>query len=154
MKKIGKVIDSRSLRLGDIIAIPLGKLGFGYARSYRDVTLGIYDYVTPQIESLENIVDNKIAFFVSYCDPNPHDMDWIFLGKQRFSHPEETWGPPTYIQDVLNPNEFRIYHKGIMRNASKSEVMELEKQQLFFPEHIRERIIREIVKKCNSRDNL
>jgi hypothetical protein len=139
-----KVIGQRlprpnALKLGDLAAIPLSNGAFGYGRQYRDAALGILDITSDTILPVEALVSHRVAFFVSYCEPidNP---EWIYLGKWKFTDEDSAWGPAQFIQDIIDPATYRIYERGKMRAASRTETNGLSKHVLLFPEHVRERI--------------
>jgi len=51
--------------------------------------------------------------------------------------------PNQFIQDIINPLQFRIYHPntGEMKAATKQEVMGLECAAVWEPEHIEDRLL-------------
>ena len=48
--------------------------------------------------------------------------------------------PPRFIQDALRPDQFRIYENGKIRSATKEECLGLEREAVWDPEHVEERI--------------
>ena len=83
-------------------------------------------------------------FIVACCFPDEQGRDWIRIGRHDFDSDEAAWDPPKYIQDVINPEEYRISHKGVMRDAKQAETQGLEECVLWFPEHIKKRILKEV----------
>lgn len=142
-KVIGKKLPGpKKLRVGDIIAIPI-KSGFGYGRIYKDADIGIINLTSKSLLELSDIKGEPIKFIVGFCEPWDHPT-WIYLGKWSFDRDEEAWGPPKYVQDVINPNQYRLYHKGIMRTCHRKETEGLEKAVLYSPTLLADRIIKEI----------
>ena len=92
-----------ALKLGDIAAIPLSNGWFGYGRRYHDAALGILKITSQQLLPLKSVLGQSIAFFVSYCEPIDHP-EWIYVGKWKFDDTNLAWGPPRYIQDIIDPN--------------------------------------------------
>lgn len=88
--------------------------------------------------SLDEVIRDKpeIAFFVEYCLPVDHP-EWIYLGKWRFSTPEESQSPAVYIQDIHNPNVYRILDNGTIRTATKEEIKGLQKHCPKDPDEIK-----------------
>ena len=130
------------LRLGDVIAIPLGNNRFGYARVYRDVDFAILDKVSDGVCNLNDIIGLPVRFFVTHYEPYGVSP-WIYLGKWRFDNPDNAWGPPTYVRDVIDPTQVRIMERGVMRDATESEIEGLREATLQDPNGIRDRIIEE-----------
>lgn len=142
-KVIGKRLPGpRKLCLGDIVAIPLNS-GFGYGRIYKSASIGIIDLRSTNLLELADIKEMPIKFIVGFCEPWD-DPTWIYLGKWSFDNEDEAWGPPQYIQDVIDPNQYRLLHKGLMRSCHKNETKGLEKAGLNGPEALAKRILNEI----------
>lgn len=141
-KKIGERLGGPGLlKSGDVVAIPVGKSQFAYARKYWPVSLGILDITpTPDLIGLEKIKKHeKPVLFMEYCEPIDHP-DWIFLGKWEFESQEASASPKVYVEDVIKPGTFRILDRGKMYAATKEEVAGLEKHGLKSPSSVRKRI--------------
>lgn len=141
-KKIGERLGGpRLLKPGDVVAIPVGKSQFAYARKYWPVSLGILDIPpTSDLLDLEKIKGNeKPVFFMEYYEPTDKP-DWIFLGKWEFESQEASASPKVYVEDVIKPGTFRILDRGKMYAATREEIAGLEKHGLKSPSSIRKRI--------------
>ena len=142
-KQIGQRLSRPGMLVdGDVAAIPLKNGGHGYALIYADATLGILE-IPPTEEPLplDEIEKRggRVAFFMGYAEPTDHP-EWIYLGCWNFGSKKEAAPPPVYIEDVISPGTFRIVDGHRVYLATKEEITGLEKQVLYFPEHIRKRL--------------
>lgn len=134
MKRRSRVRRGRvRFKIGDIIAIPLeGRFAFG--RLLRDCGIQIYDVLKETVDLPDDISTTPTKFFSAVMDHHVKSRKWPIVGHLDFEDLEDEWSPPTYIQDLLDPRQFRIYAKGIMQSATRAEVRGLEQQVLYFPE--------------------
>lgn len=132
-------------KIGDIVAIPLPNKSYAYGKIFNDSTIGIYKIVTKIIETVERVTQCHIAFYAGFFDTKILSGDWSIIGWQKFLNDEEAWPPPAYIQDILNPQTYRIYHKGMMRPATKEEIKGLEKAIMYKPESLESKIMTEFL---------
>lgn len=141
-KKVGEVLPGpRKLRLADVVAIPLFKNTYAYARVYQDARLGIYDIVTKGLASIDDLKGKRPLFYVGYYEPL-NDHIWIFMGRLPFENEEEAWSaPPVYDRDVIDPSIVRIYHRGEQHDATEAEIKGLDSGELLPPIEIRDLIL-------------
>lgn len=135
----------RKTRLGDIIAIPLGDGHYGYGRVYRDASIGIFDMVSQEIKTLDDVMAHSIVFWNGFFETEVRNGNWLIIGCVVFRDNEDPWAPPQYIEDVLSPGKYQIYHRGKLRSATKAEVNGLEPQAIVGPQILVQRI-REMTK--------
>ncbi|EOB6680307.1 Imm26 family immunity protein [Vibrio vulnificus] len=128
------------VNVGDIIAIPIQEHQFVFGRVYNDATIAIYDFLSSTDNSHEVACKNKILMFSGFFDSSIKSQQWKIVGHISFLSAEEAWAPPVYIQDILDSNKYRIYHKGVMESCSKSETLGMERQVMRKPEELIEAI--------------
>ena len=132
-------------KIGDIVAIALPNKSYAYGRIFNDSTIGIYKTVTKTIEPPEKVSQSETAFYAGFFDTKILNGDWSIVGSQKFANDEEAWPPPKYVQDILNPQRYRIYHKGIMLTATKDEIKGLDKTIMYKPESLESKIMTELL---------
>lgn len=142
-KEIGKVLPGPSkLRPSDVIAIPLPKAGFGFARCYKD-SLGVFDITALKIFTLPELKVVPIVAFLEYYEP--YDVSpWIYLGKMPFGSSEVPWGPAVYLEDTLSPGAYDIMEHGKIRSAARREIKGLNRHILLDPQSISD-FIQEVI---------
>lgn len=124
------------INVGDIIAIPIQEHQFVFGRVYSDATIAIYDFLSDTFNSHEAACKSKILMFSGYFDTSVKSQKWKIVGHISFPSPEHAWAPPVYIQDILDSNKYRIYHKGVMKSCLKSETQGMERQLMRKPEEL------------------
>lgn len=132
------------IKIGDIVQIPLSDGRFVAGRIYKEASIGIYKRVFDRHVSMSDIEHLPTAFVIACFDTAIKDGTWLIIGNMPFAASEDSWAPPRYIQDIINPDRYRIYHKGKMHKASKDETNGLEKAQIYKPEQLIERILSEV----------
>jgi hypothetical protein len=131
-------------KLGDIVAIPLPDNKFAYGMIHNDASIGIYDLISELMLIPEEIVSKPFTFFSGIFDTAITQGFWPKVGHVPFADKESSWPPPTFIQDVINPSKFRIYHKGEMREATEEEIQGLDEAVMRKPEHLIAEILRRL----------
>ena len=101
--------------------------------------------MSKSVVGLEQIKVSQIEFFINYYVPKDWSLDWVYVGKIPFGVEEDVWVGPLYIQDAINPNEFRIYHRGEIFNATPQQVRGLDEQVMVNPDVLRDTIIGRLV---------
>lgn len=137
-KEIGKPLPRPGrIRLGDILAIPLGENLWGYIRDIKDASCAILSPISEDILPLESIIGTETIGYEGYCEPWDHPT-WVYLGKWKFEDSEEAWPPPKYSFDILNPEIIKIYHKGEFQRTKDNELIKGMRQDegLCFPGHL------------------
>ena len=132
-------------KICDIVAIPLPNRCYAYGRIFYDSTIGIYKMITRIIAPTEDVIRCEISFYAGFFDTKILSGDWSIIESQKFASEEEAWPPPTYIQDIVNPEKYRIYHKGLMRPATKAEISGLDKAMMYKPESLESKIMTELL---------
>jgi hypothetical protein len=144
-KEIGQALPGPGmLRVGDVVAIPLGNDGYGYGRRHKNAAIGIINLRSMDLLELGEVSKSEILFSVGYCEPIDHP-DWIYLGKWRFDSEDESWGPATYIRSEVNPSRIQILHRGQVKDATKQDIHGLSKCKLYSPKSIREMVLEKVV---------
>jgi immunity protein 26 of polymorphic toxin system len=121
---------------GTVIAIPLPKGRFAYAKLHNDHDFGIYDFLSKEIEPLEKVIAHDFAFFYAGTDDAIKSGAWPIVGEQPFTNKEAAWGPPR-VGGVLPqdnpgmPPGPLLFHKGKTRPAKLADVIGLD-VELFF----------------------
>jgi len=128
----------RRIRLGDIYAIPLPNGKFGNGRIFNDAGIAIYRYIGDSREDLPKSEDYQ--FIVGVYKSALKSEDWTIVDSRPFNSEDESWPPPTCIYDSIS-GSYSIYHKGIIRDASKSECEGLETAAVWEAAHIIGRIM-------------
>lgn len=118
--------------IGDVVAIPLPNGQFAYAKVFNDYGFGIYDFLSPKIESFEKVVQHPFSFFQAGTHEGIEKGLWPILGNDPFKSDEDAWTPPAATCYIKELNEWsmggipRINHKGQMRTATLEEVQGLD----------------------------
>lgn len=132
------------VRIGDVVAIPLPDGWFGYGRVYRDAAIGVYDLTTPEVVDVSKVVSRPMAFWTGCFSTAMASGQWRVIGGDAFRNAEEAWPPPNYIQDIVSPGRFEIYHKGEIRPATEDEVQGMEEAKVLKPGEVVVRIMNEV----------
>lgn len=126
-------------KLGNVYAIPLPDGKYAYGRQYKDPCIGISKFISNKIIKKPDF--SEIDFFVGVYNDVLTSGIWPKVCNYPFESEEEAWGPPMYIQDQLNPENYEIYYKGLIRKASKTECIGLERCAVWDSNHIIDRIM-------------
>jgi hypothetical protein len=118
----------RRPRVGDIVAIPLRDEIYAYGKLYRDCAVGIFDYISSEICSAETVIENPECLWFGFDDYAIRQGRWPIIGRVEPRTEDDEWAPPVYIEDIIVPGKFRVYHKGEMRPASRKEIAGLQEQ--------------------------
>lgn len=137
-------------KLGDVVSIPLPDSRYAAGRLFRDASIGVFAVIFDKPPAIEDVANRPTAFVTGCFTSAIKDGHWKVIGTIPFSNDDEAWGPPTYIQDFINPKKFRIYHMGKMRPATADEVRGLGKAEMYKPEQLVDRILRELVQMANK----
>jgi hypothetical protein len=145
MKRLKSVIQRVSqLRQGDVVAVPLTHNQYAFGRVCREPTLAVFSKTSAELLPLEQIAKMEVLFYIGFIQTKVQTCDWIYLGKMPFTNAEDAWPPAVFIQDIHDPTEYRIYHRGEMRPAKEREWVGLKKFEMQPPFMIRERILEEM----------
>lgn len=127
------------LVIGDVIGMPLSSETYAYLRRYRDVRLGLLDLApTHELLSIESI-RQRAPRTVAFCEYyEPYDQSpWLYVGEWAFGSPEQGSAPPVYIQDIVDPERFRLLVDGNVVACSKADTFGLEPHLMRNPTSIR-----------------
>lgn len=125
-KKIGSKKPTRSnvqkYKAGLIVAIPLSdQRKFAYAKVFNDFDLGVYSFLSNEIETPERVVKNKFLYFNAVTDRAIKKGNFIILGEEPFPDEESSWAPPmasgVFPGDLTATGVLFIAHKGEMRSV-------------------------------------
>lgn len=130
--------------VSDIIAIPLFGGRFAFARIYNRRTLGIYSLIADSQQVIPIFTDLAVAFHVKCVTTPIENGQWPIVGHLKFSNRSEAVPPPQYVQDIIDPTQFRIEYKGRMRKATSAEVKGIDVWAMYGREHLLARIDREL----------
>jgi len=125
-------------KIGDILKIELGDGTHTYARTLPDATFAIYDARTSEDLPIMETVERPILFYVAVMNHAVKEKRWIVVGHKTLE--EGLQGPPRFIQDALNWKRFSIYEDGRIRPATRQECLGLEREAVWEPEHVEDRI--------------
>jgi hypothetical protein len=108
-------------KVGQIVAIPLPDERFAYAKVFNDFDLGVYDFLSDEIEPLARIVRHKFSFFDAVTDRAIKSGTFLVIGEQPFPNEESAWAPP--MASGVFPGDpgvgvLHIDHKGISRRVT------------------------------------
>lgn len=119
-----KVSSKQKYKVGQIVAIPLPDDKFAYAKVFNSFDLGVYDFLSDEIEPIERVVKNKFSYFNSVTDRAIKGGTFLVIGEQPFADEESAWAPP--MASGIFPGDpdmetLHIDHKGASRRATPQE---------------------------------
>ncbi len=117
---------------GALVSIPLKNGKFGFGLLLKDPYIAFFDFFS-EIESVQQyVLTSKILFATSVYNDVITKGRWLKIGKKKLTE-EERIIKDTYIQDVIEPNKFRIYdpNTGVMRTALKIECIGLNQMVIY-----------------------
>lgn len=139
----------KSLQVGDVMAIPLPDGRFGYCRVFRDVTYGIYDYVSDTWPDVAELIQAPFVFWSTCFSRLIRADGWIFLENVPFPSEKDCWPPPRreFRDDLLYM--IRVHFRGWTADQwfSGKSVSHLENLCFIPPRMIVERIERQVVRR-------
>lgn len=123
--------------IGGIYAIPLPDGTFAFGRLYRE-GLAIFK---KRSTDMNNIPDFEVDFYVGVYKDVLTDGKWPLVGTIPFKENEDIWAPPMFIEDMLRPGNYEIYHKGNIRKSTKEECIGLEYCAVWARNHVVDRLM-------------
>ncbi|WP_298451654.1 Imm26 family immunity protein [uncultured Marinobacter sp.] len=123
-------------RLGDIVKIQLDQSKFTYGQLLNDASIGVLNIVSVSEVEIEKLEGLDKVFYSGVFDTSIANKEWPVVGNILFEKEEDSWAPPEYIQDIINPNKYSIYYRGEMSPATKEQVIGLEKQVMRKPSEL------------------
>jgi len=136
MAKAKRKLVTRTI--GDIVKIELGDGTHTYARVLPEAGFAIYDARTTEELPIMDTVERPILFYVAVMNRAVKEKRWPVVGHRTLE--EGLRSPPRFIQDALNKKRFEIYEQGRIRPATRQECLGLEREAVWAPEHVEERI--------------
>ena len=124
--------------IGDVLKIELGDGTHTYARVLPEASFAIYDARTTEDLTILETVERPILFYVAVMNHAVKEKRWPVVGHRTLE--EGLQAPPRFIQDALNKKRFEIYEHGRIRPATRQECLGLEREAVWEPEHVEERI--------------
>lgn len=131
-------IGPKKRTVGDIVQIPLGDGTHTYARVLHEASFAFYDSRTNEDLTVDRITSRPILFFVPVMDRAIKEGRWSIVGHAPVD--DNLKVPPRFIQDPLDKNKFEIYEKGQIRPATRQECLGLEREAVWDPEHVEDRL--------------
>lgn len=123
-------------KLGNVYAISLPNGKFGFGRTMEDAGFAVYKHLgeneidTPQEEEYQFIVGVY-----------RHALKgWTIVENRPFKSDEEAYPPPSCAIDAIS-GQYRIYHRGEFRDATREECEGLETAAVWDASHIVDRIM-------------
>lgn len=130
-------------KIGDIVMIPVSNSLFVFGRLLKDASIAIYTFSSQKVVDVHELIGKEMLFDPGVFDTSITNGEWTIIGNIPFNNSDESWPSPKFIQDVIDPNKYRIYYKGVMTPATVKQVKGLEKQVMYKPD--------ELVKEIKSR---
>ena len=106
-----------SCKPGTIVAIPLTDGRFAFAKVFADSMLGVYDWVSPSMPPLAQVLGQAFAFHQATTLSAITRGDWPTLGFEPFRCEDDAWAPPLatcYARETgkWTMGEPKLYHRG------------------------------------------
>jgi len=124
-----KALSKQKYKVGQIVAISLPDHKFAYAKVFNDFDLGVYDFLSDEIEPLERVVKNRFAYFNAVTDRAIKSGAFLVIGEEPFPDEESAWAPP--MASGVFPGHpdvglLHIDHKGTTRLATPQEAARMD----------------------------
>ena len=155
MAKIKKPARQK-YRLGQIVAIPLPKKKFAYAKVFKDYDLGVYNFISNKIEPLEVVKKKKFLYFNGCSTQAITKGMFKVIGEEPFANEKSAWAPPMASGVYADDPEVgvpHIDHLGTSRRvASRKEIKGLYTRTFAInPKHFVMEIVDRLVKGNNKK---
>ena len=124
MSKSKNQSKKQKYKVGQIVAIPLPDKRFAYGKVFNDLDVGVYDFLSDEIEPVERVVKKKILFYSAVTDRAIKNGAFTIIGEQPFPDEESAWAPAMaagiFPQDY-SVGVLHITHKGHYLPASPDQ---------------------------------
>jgi hypothetical protein len=121
---------TRKYSIGSIVAVPLPDGRYAFAKVFKDMALGVYDFLSDKIPPASEVAKRKIAFYHSVTDASIKSGEWPIIGEEPFPDEDSAWAPPRAMGPIpglpLDPVVLRIEHRGVARRATIAEATGLD----------------------------
>ena len=128
----------RRIKLGDVYAIPLPNGKYAFGRRFKDAGIGIYKHIGQSIKDTPKTEDYQ--FIVGVYDSVLKSEHWTVVDNRPFESEDDAFPPPQCVIDQVY-GKYSVYHKGIMRKATKAECEGMEIAAVWDEHHIIDRIM-------------
>jgi hypothetical protein len=125
-------------RPGDVILIPLRGSLYGFGRVLERAIIAFYDLRLGEVPEIDVILAAPVVFKIRVMKTAIALGAWAVLDN-RALEPCLLAPPRFFMQDILT-GECRVYHCGVERSASLSEIQGLECVAMWEPHHVVERL--------------
>ena len=137
-------------KVGQIVAIPLPDHKFAYAKVFNNFDLGVYDFLSDEIEPLERVIKNKFLYFNAVTDRAIKGGTFLVIGEEPFPDEELGWAPPMASGVFPGDPDVRtlhIDHKGTSRwvtpqEAAGMDIRDFSQRPELFVEDIVDRLVK------------
>jgi Immunity protein 26 len=124
---------------GDIVEIDLGDGSHTYARVLEEALFAFYDGRFNEELAQEEVVNLPTLFQVPVMNKAVKSGRWRIVGNVPLD--STLLDPaPRFIQDALKKDRLQIYHRGRIRPATKEECTGLEREAVWDPTHVEDRL--------------
>lgn len=111
-------------QVGQIVAIPLPDKRYAYGKVFNNFDIGVYDFLSEDVEPVEGVVKKKFLFYNAVTDRAVKNGDFIVIGEEPFPDEESAWAPP--MASGVYPRRptigvLHIAHKGELWRARPEE---------------------------------
>ena len=142
-------------KVGQVVAIPLSKRKLAYAKVFNDFDLGVYNFLTTQIEPLERVVKKKFLYFNAVTDRAIKNGTFVVIGEQPFPDEKSAYAPPMatgVFPGDPDMDTLQIIHRGTARYATPREAAGMDIRDFSpRPELFVKDVIDRLVKRNNRR---
>ena len=125
MAKSKNQSKKQKYKVGQIVAIPLPDKRFAYGKVFNDLDVGVYDFLSDEIEPVERVVKKKILFYSAVTDRAIKNGAFTIIGEQPFPDEESAWAPAMaagIFPEDHSVGMLHITHKGHYLPASPDQV--------------------------------
>ena len=129
----------RKPEVGDVIQFTLPSGCYAYGRVLRDASVAFYNETTTQ-PGLPPVGSRDYQFVVGVYADVLKSEDVPVIGHDPSQGPDDDWPPPYSVRDPIS-GAMKIYHHGLMRNATAEESAELEPVAVWDYHHIVDRLM-------------
>jgi hypothetical protein len=109
---------------GTLLSIPIfGGRWFVFGRVMTDA-FEFFDFVSDEEIPPEH-VEQIPRVLIDHASHEDAQRVWKRVGMAPFVEDQTAWAPPRRVEDIVNPERHRVYHKGKIRDATEEEVRDL-----------------------------